>query len=171
MQLQQKCNSIFPTLLHSNASALSQDEISMLGAHFRCPDRGLSQFGRPSPSSRLRLRTIAATGDKDSKGGKAAPDGPGKADFSAYWSLKIREFFDSRKRCQAGIRGVHACTQECGGTRVLIILAFTRMLIFMLHGWADEPCGMDVSLTFMHAHPHAGLWKTWSGRACQSQRL
>ena len=45
---------------------------------------------------RLRLRTIIFA-DKDKKG---APDrdGPGKADFSAYWSLKIREFFDSRKR-------------------------------------------------------------------------
>lgn len=36
-----------------------------------------------------------AKGGKDSK---PAPEGPGKADFSAYWALKIREWFDGRKR-------------------------------------------------------------------------
>ena len=36
---------------------------------------------------------MAKSGDS-----KPQPDGPGKADFSAYWALKIREWFDGRKR-------------------------------------------------------------------------
>ncbi|GAX74684.1 hypothetical protein CEUSTIGMA_g2132.t1 [Chlamydomonas eustigma] len=43
----------------------------------------------------IRKITVSARSNKD---GKDKGDSQGKADFSAYWSLKIREFFSNRKK-------------------------------------------------------------------------
>jgi hypothetical protein len=46
-------------------------------------------------SRQPRLRVAAA---KDQKPNKDDRDSQGKADFSAYWSLKFREFFSKRRQ-------------------------------------------------------------------------
>jgi hypothetical protein len=46
-------------------------------------------------SRQPRLRIAAA---KDQKPSKDDRDSQGKADFSAYWSLKFREFFSKRRQ-------------------------------------------------------------------------
>lgn len=65
--------------------------------------RGLSQpkpaapiLPRPARGSRHLLRTAAAK--KDDQPSREDRSNPNKADFSAYWSLKFKEFFSKRRQ-------------------------------------------------------------------------
>lgn len=71
-----------------------------LNNYKKCPILSNHQVTKHNPRS---FRTICKAKGDDKKG-KGAPKGPGdgkdaarKADFSAYWSLKVREWFSSRR--------------------------------------------------------------------------
>jgi hypothetical protein len=70
-------------------------------------ERGLLIHSCPLPSSssrriqvgRGRLRIFKQhAGGKDTKSTKPADDGPGRADFSAYWSLRLKQMMDNRRK-------------------------------------------------------------------------
>mmetsp|Transcript_16526 Transcript_16526/g.35749 ORF Transcript_16526/g.35749 Transcript_16526/m.35749 type:complete len:326 (+) Transcript_16526:103-1080(+) len=73
----------------------------MLVNRARAPATGSIVRQRPalSRSSRLRVRAAQPDGKGNAAGGKGDDKAdPRKADFSAYWSLKIRELFSSRRK-------------------------------------------------------------------------
>lgn len=65
---------------------------------------------RPTPRLTLRLKAkpddskAGAGGDKERGNPGQADSGQGKADFSAYWSMRVREFFSARRQYLEGAK-------------------------------------------------------------------
>lgn len=84
--------------LHTRGQHRLQQQSRCLSLHQ--PQQQLAHLRRPSRcskhTSRQHLRVAAADGDPPPS--KEDRDKQGKADFSAYWSLKFREFFSKRRQ-------------------------------------------------------------------------
>lgn len=71
---------------------------TLQGSTRRFPSSSPRPFGHNAPRSRVLLSSAGKDTGAAKEKGPDGSDGPGKADFSAYWSLRIKQALDNRRK-------------------------------------------------------------------------